>query len=79
VSLAHHCGFDLGVKTAAVSHTVASTPAFNLPADTVYYSWEDHIVESPFEITDGQLEVPDGPGLGVTVREDKIEEHRIDV
>lgn len=79
VSLAHHCGFDLGIKTAAMAHTVSSTPAFNLPADTVYYSWTDHIIESPFNISDGRLTVPDDPGLGISVIEDKIKEHRIEV
>lgn len=78
ISLAHHCGFDLGVKTAAVLHLVASTPTFNLPGDTVYYAWADHIVESPFELSNGKFAVPDGPGLGVTVLEDRVEQLRID-
>lgn len=78
ISLTHHCGFDLGIKTAAVLHMVASTPRFNLPPDTVYYALDDDVIESPFEFSDGSLPVPDRPGLGVTVRESKIEAHRID-
>jgi L-alanine-DL-glutamate epimerase-like enolase superfamily enzyme len=78
VSLAHHCGFDLGVKTSAMLHAVAATPAISLPADTVYDGWADYVIEDPFTVEDGHLEVPTGPGLGVTVDESKVEEHRID-
>ena len=78
ISVAHHCGFDLGVKTAAVLHAVSSTPAINLPSDTAYGSWTDDVIETPFEVEDGSIEVPDAPGLGVTVDPAKIEEYRID-
>ncbi|WP_227378671.1 mandelate racemase/muconate lactonizing enzyme family protein [Haladaptatus halobius] len=78
VSVSHHCGFDLGVKTAAMLHTVASTPGINLPPDSVYYGWADYIVEDPFEVEDGALPVPDRPGLGVEVDERKVEQYRCD-
>lgn len=78
VTLAHHCGFDLGVKTAAMLHTVSSTPAFTLPSDTTYYAWSEYVVDDPFEITDGRMRVPDAPGLGVSVDEEQIEHLRID-
>lgn len=78
VTLVHHCGFDLGVKTAAMLHTVSSTPAFSLPSDTTYYAWAEHIVEQPFEISDGKMTVPDAPGLGVTVDESQVQALRTD-
>lgn len=78
ISLAHHCGFDLGVKTAAMLHTVSSTDAFNLPSDSVYYAWEDHIIEDPFTIDDGELVVPDSPGLGVDVDRSRVDKLRLD-
>ncbi|WP_049903905.1 mandelate racemase/muconate lactonizing enzyme family protein [Halococcus agarilyticus] len=78
VSVSHHCGFDLGVKTAAMLHTVASTPSINLPPDSVYYAWEDDVIAEPFEVENGTLPVPDGPGLGVEVDETKIERYRCD-
>jgi len=78
VSLSHHCGFDLGVKTAAMLHTVSSTPGINLPPDTVYYAWDDYVVENPLPVEDGRIPVPDDPGLGVVVDDAKIEEYRTD-
>lgn len=78
VSLSHHSGFDLGVKTAAMLHTVATTPAINLASDSVYYAWDDNIIEEPLPIKDGAMPVPEGPGLGVTIDESKVERYRTD-
>lgn len=78
VSLSHHCGFDLGVKTAAVLHTVAATPAINLAPDSVYYAWDDYVVHSPPDASTGSIAVPDDPGLGVDVDEAKVEAYRVD-
>lgn len=76
ISLAHHCAFDLGIRTAAILHTVYSTPAINLPSDTAYFGWTDDIIESPFTIENGRMTVPDEPGLGITVDADAIERFR---
>lgn len=78
ISLAHHCGFDLGVKTAAVLHAVSTTPAINLPSDTAYHNWEDDVIKNRFDVEEGAIEVPDEPGLGVTVDLEKLETYRID-
>jgi L-alanine-DL-glutamate epimerase-like enolase superfamily enzyme len=77
VSVAHHSSFDLGIKTAAVLQLVASSPAMDLPPDRVNYALADDVVEDRFEVTDGRMSVPDGPGLGVTVDEAKLEDHRV--
>ncbi|MDR9432130.1 MAG: enolase C-terminal domain-like protein, partial [Natronomonas sp.] len=76
LSLAHHCAFDLGIRTAAILHTVYGTPGINLPSDTAYFGWEDDVIETPFSIEDGHLTVPDGPGLGIEVDEDAVERYR---
>lgn len=78
VPLAHHCAFDLGVRTAAILHAVTGIPGFSLPPDTVYYAWEDDVITEPFDVSEGGIELPDGPGLGVEVSESKLDEYRID-
>lgn len=78
LSVTHHNGFDLGVKQAAVLHLYASTPALNLPPDSVYYGWADHVLAEPLAVENGTIDVPEGPGLGVTVDEGKLAEYRID-
>ncbi|MGA1196168.1 MAG: enolase C-terminal domain-like protein [Candidatus Latescibacterota bacterium] len=36
----------------------------------------DDIINETFQITDGYLSPPQGPGLGVTLNRDKIEKYR---
>jgi L-alanine-DL-glutamate epimerase-like enolase superfamily enzyme len=78
ISLAHHSNFDLGIKNAAKLHAIASTPNFNLPIDSVYYAYEDYLLEEPLEIEDGRMNVPTKPGLAGKINQDKIEEYRLD-
>lgn len=78
VSLAHHNAFDLGIKTAAITHVVASTPGFTAASDTVYDGIADDIIENPLSVTDGTISIPDGAGLGVSVDETKLSKYRID-
>ncbi len=77
IELAHHCAFDLGVRTAAVLHAVYGLPGFSLAPDSVYDYWTDDVIEDRLEVIGGAITVPDGPGLGVTVDESAIEDHRI--
>jgi L-alanine-DL-glutamate epimerase-like enolase superfamily enzyme len=77
VSVSHHNGFDLGVKQAAVLHTVATTPGINLAPDSVYYAWDDYLLSDPLTVEDGAIPVPEGPGLGIDVDERKVEQYRL--
>jgi L-alanine-DL-glutamate epimerase-like enolase superfamily enzyme len=72
-----HCAHDLGLKTAAMLHVVASTPGFTLANDCTYYGLEADIIEPIFRIEGGCMKVPDAPGLGVTVDERKLAKYRI--
>lgn len=77
IPLAHHCAFDLGIKTAAIAHAVTGIPGFSLPPDCAYSAWEDDIIEEPFVIEDGRLPVRSEPGLGIVVDESKLETYAI--
>ena len=79
VPATHHCAFDLGVRTAAILHTVTGVPGFDLPPDTVYYAWEDDVLAEPLSVEDGAIAVPDGPGLGVDVDRDTVDEYGLDI
>ena len=72
-----HCAHDLGLKTAAMLHVVASTPGFTLANDCTYYGLEDDILVSLFRIEKGRMFVPEGPGLGVKVDEQKVAKYRV--
>src|SRR5947209_3702254 len=71
-----HCAHDLGLKTAAMLHVVASSPGFTLANDCTYYGLVDDIISTPHRIERGVMQVPDGPGLGVAVDEAKLTRYR---
>jgi len=76
IPFTHHCAFDLGVRTAAILHASTGIPGFALPPDSTYYGWEGDVIEHPFEVSDGRLPAPEGPGLGVSVDMDAVEKYR---
>jgi L-alanine-DL-glutamate epimerase-like enolase superfamily enzyme len=70
-----HCAHDLGPKTAAMLHIVASTPVFTLANDCTYYGLVDDIITSPFAVERGRMRVPERPGLGIDIDETKIKRY----
>jgi muconate cycloisomerase len=42
----------------------------------IYYT--DDLIKAPLELSDGAIRVPDGPGLGIDIDEDKIARYRVD-
>jgi L-alanine-DL-glutamate epimerase-like enolase superfamily enzyme len=65
------------LKTAAMLHVVASSPGFTLANDCTYYGLEDDVIAPLHRIERGFMEVPEGPGLGVTVDEKKLAKYRV--
>lgn len=72
-----HCAHDLGLKTAAMLHVVASTPNFTLANDCTYYGLEDDIITPLHRIERGTMAVPEGHGLGVHVDDAKVARYRV--
>ena len=72
-----HCSHDLGLKTVAITHLAASTPNFSGPSDTCYHGLVDDVLAEPLVFRGGRIAVPDRPGLGVEVDEDKLERYSI--
>jgi len=68
---------EMGVKTAAMLHVVASTPAFTYANDSTYYVQENDVLTEPLRVVDGALEVPMRPGLGVEVDREKVREYEV--
>jgi muconate cycloisomerase len=80
---------EFGVGNAANIHLVASTKVVThgvFPVTTVKgkeqtrlasMHYLDDIVKEPFKFKDGCLIVPDAPGLGVELDEEKVEKYRI--
>lgn len=81
---------EMGVGNAANVQMAASTGAVNLACVIpvtlpdaertgriagIYY--KDDIVADPFELVDGAVRVPDKPGLGVELDDEKVERYRL--
>ncbi len=66
LSIWHGSGLDLGIATAAQLHLAASAPNCRLPGDQAGPWLREHsLLSEPFEICDGKIRVPIGPGLGI--------------
>ncbi|MCC3356772.1 enolase C-terminal domain-like protein [Bacillus sp. REN16] len=69
-----HSGCELGISTLAYAHVAASTPVLSYAADSHYTHLTDDILKGGLlKFKDGMLEVPDKPGLGAELDEDKLE------
>lgn len=78
IRAAHHCGFDMGIKTAAILHSTCARPSFTYAMDSTYQAHADDILKRRVQIEDGHYLLPcDGPGLGVEVDLEKVEKYAI--
>ncbi|RIH89355.1 o-succinylbenzoate synthase [Meiothermus luteus] len=65
---------EAGIGRAANIH-VATLPMFVKPGDTSSASryWQEDIIEEALEAREGMMPVPQGPGLGITLKRDFVE------
>jgi muconate cycloisomerase len=73
---------NIQLAAAAPSVTLSCVVPVSTPAEAqhgqlagIYYT--DDVIKAPFELIDGSIKVPDGPGMGIEIDEDKIEHYRV--
>ncbi|MBL4628380.1 MAG: muconate cycloisomerase [Roseicyclus sp.] len=66
--------FEAGLGHLAGTHMIAATPEITLGCEFYQASYflTDDILASPFPVQDGQVVVPNTPGLGIEVNEDAL-------
>ena len=82
---------ETGIGSAANLHLAASSAAVDLPSLIMVSAprgaeptrsagrlYSDDLIAEPFAYEAGRIRVPSGPGLGVTVDEEKLERYRTD-
>jgi muconate cycloisomerase len=82
---------ETGVGNAANLHLAASAAVIDLPSlimasapagtEPTRYAgrlYDDDLITQPFGYKNGRITVPDGPGLGVMLDEEKVTKYRID-
>lgn len=73
LGVAMHSGSEFGVELAAMLHTASTIPSMNFAGDAHYHYLLDDIIEGGLmKYENGCLRVPQGPGLGVKLDEDKM-------
>jgi glucarate dehydratase len=73
LGVAMHSGSEFGVELAAMLHTASTIPTMNFAGDAHYHYLTDDIIEGGLmKYENGFIKVPDGPGLGVNLDEDKM-------
>lgn len=76
LGVAVHSSGELGIQLATMLHLGATLPNLNLAADAHYHHLvDDVIVGGKMEYVDGSIAVPTGPGLGVDLDRDKLQEY----
>jgi glucarate dehydratase len=73
LGVAMHSGAEFGVELAAMLHTASTIPQMHMAGDAHYHYLEDDIiVGGKMPYVDGAIRVPEGPGLGVTLDEERM-------
>jgi muconate/chloromuconate cycloisomerase len=73
------CMIESSVGTAVYLHFAATIPRLEFGCELFGPRLlKDDVVDNPIRIEDGKVFIPDGPGLGVKVNEDKIKQYQRD-
>ena len=74
-----HSNNHFDVSLAMFTHVAAAAPGEITAIDT-HWIWQDgqRLTKDPLRIVDGEIALPDAPGLGVDIDEERLEEaHRL--
>lgn len=69
-----HSNNHFDISLAMFTHVAAAAPG-NITAIDTHWIWQDgqNLTKNPYEIKNGQLSVPDLPGLGVEIDMERVE------
>jgi len=70
-------GLCLGVLAAYSVHVQATIPNATLPCDELPFTRVADVLEDGLDLSEGHFTVPDGPGLGIRVNMEVVEEYRV--
>ena len=76
LGVAVHSSGELGIQLATMLHLGAVIPNLSFAADAHYHHLVDDIIEGgKFKYEGGSIKVPEGPGLGVKLDREKVEQY----
>ncbi|MFG2936054.1 glucarate dehydratase family protein [Streptomyces sp. NPDC048282] len=72
VGVSMHSNTHLGISLAAMTHVAATVPDLHHACDS-HYPWQsEDVLTERLVFTDGRVAVPDAPGLGVALDQEKV-------
>jgi glucarate dehydratase len=76
LGIAVHSSGELGIQLATMLHLGAVLPNLTHAADAHYHHLRDDVIAGgKMTYVDGAIAVPDGPGLGVRLDQDRVAEY----
>ena len=76
LGVAVHSSGELGIQLATMLHLGAVIPNLSFAADAHYHHLADDIIEGgKFTYEGGSIKVPEGPGLGVKLNREKLQQY----
>ncbi len=76
VGVAVHSSGELGIQLATMLHLGAAIPNLSFAADAHYHHLTDDIIKGgKMQYQDGCIKVPTGPGLGIELDRDKLNQY----
>jgi glucarate dehydratase len=76
LGVAVHSSGELGIQLASMLHLGAVVPNLAFAADAHYHHLQDDVIQGgKLPYVNGAIEVPTGPGLGVTLDREKLGEY----
>jgi len=76
LGVAVHSSGELGIQLATMLHLGAVIPNLSFAADAHYHHLTDDIIEGgKFKYEGGSIKVPKGPGLGVKLNREKVQQY----
>jgi glucarate dehydratase len=76
LGISMHSGAEFGVELAAMLHTASTIPTMSFAGDAHYHYLTDDIIEGGLlRYVNGSIAVPQGPGLGIRLDEDKMKHY----
>jgi muconate cycloisomerase len=73
----HGSGVELGVRDMSFIQAAAATRSCTVPSDTLCWLRESDLLQQPFKVVDGYIEVPRTPGLGVDFDMDAVRRYQV--
>ena len=64
-----------GITAAFACHLGAVIPTATIPGVTASHAYESDLIVAPHKVQRGFMKVPEGPGLGVALDEDAVEQY----